>query len=128
MIITAYDLGRLRDIATQIGKRFGWPEEIQQARDRFDGAVPNAWDTRNGLTHFDPHRRNDRMINMGAIMELLPDGGVKYLVDPRWNHHDAALALAATLRQWLRCRVEAAIAADPPRPVDEQIRNRSAAV
>lgn len=37
-----------------------------------------------------------------SVVKLLPNGSVEYLVDPRYEHHDAALELSRALARYLR--------------------------
>jgi hypothetical protein len=36
------------------------------------------------------------------VVRLLPNGSVDYLVDPRYEHHDAAIELSRALGTYLR--------------------------
>jgi hypothetical protein len=83
---------------------------------------------RNSLTHLDDTDRLDRFATFAAAVDLLPNGGVEYLVDPRYGHHDAALELGQTLLRFLRRALAESIAADPPDSIDEQMRKRNEAL
>lgn len=122
------ELGRLVALAEEIDRRFGASVEVRQAREAFFAVVPHVKATRNAIVHFDARPRLDDVVWLGgAIRRLYPDGRVEHLVDARYEHHEAALALAAALGRWLRGRLREALAADPAAPLDEQIRSRAAA-
>lgn len=59
-----------------------------------------------------------------SAVKLKPDGSVEKLVDPRYDQHEVATAYCLALRQYLLARVQMAIAADRPKPIDQQIADR----
>lgn len=67
------------------------------AKVRFEEAVPGLRHWRNQYGHPDPPGSHGWVTYGEAIMRLLPDGGVEYLVDPRHEHHEAAERLYAEL-------------------------------
>ena len=68
-----------------------------EAKARFDEAVPGLREWRNQFGHPDRPGSHGWVTYGEAIMHLLPDGGVEYLVDPRHEHHEAAERLYAEL-------------------------------
>lgn len=97
-----YELVRLQDAAREVIKRFNAPAEVVTALAAFDAAVPKLRITRNPLTHASDDPRLDDVGWFSALVRFEPDGGVEYLVDPRYLHHDAAEALAEALLEYLR--------------------------
>lgn len=67
------------------------------AKLRFEKDVPGVREWRNQYGHPDPPGSHGWVTYGEAIMRLLPDGGVEYLVDPRHRHHEAAERLYAEL-------------------------------
>lgn len=123
-----YELGRLRDLAkTEALVVFGRPAELVAAVAEFEQAIPDLPSIRNPLTHLDDTDRLDRFATFAAAVDLLPNGKVKYLVDPRYGHHDAALELSGALSDYLRRILKQSIADEPPLPLDEQIGRRNGA-
>lgn len=97
-----YELGRLQDAAREIIKDFDAPAEIVAALTEFEAAIPNLRAARNPLTHPSDDARLDDVGWFSALVRLLPDGRVEYLVDPRYRHHDAAETLSQALLVFLR--------------------------
>lgn len=97
-----YELGRLQDVAREIVKVLGAPAEVVDALAAFDAAVPNLRAARNPLTHASDDPRLDDVGWFSALVRHRSDGSVEYLVDPRYQHHDAAEALADALLSYLR--------------------------
>jgi hypothetical protein len=121
-----YEVGRLRVLVkTEALVVFSHPPELVDAVSRFEEAIPRLQSIRNSLTHFDDTDRLDRFATFAAAVDILPSGDVEYLVDPRHNHHDAALALSQALFDYLRPILRQSIADDPPPPIDEQIKLRN---
>lgn len=77
------------------------------AKARFDEAVPGLREWRNQYGHPDRPGSHGWVTYGEAIMRLLPDGGVEYLVDPRHEHHEAAERLYTELADLLRPLPEA---------------------
>lgn len=100
----AYDLGRLQDAARAMIKIFDRPSEVVAALDAFDEAVPRLREVRNPLTHASDDPRLDDVGSFSELVRLRDNGDVVYLVDPRYQHHDAAEALAGALLLFLRAR------------------------
>ncbi len=98
----AYELGRLQDVAREMVKTFGSPTEVVTALAAFNEAVPRLRAIRNPLTHADDTARLDTVGRMQALIRYEPNGAVVYLVDPRYEQHDAAESLAATQLVFLR--------------------------
>jgi hypothetical protein len=98
----AYELGRLQDAAREVLKVFDAPTEIFVALAAFEAAVPNLRAARNPLTHASDDARLDHVGWFSALVRLLPNGRVEYLVDPRYQHHETAKALAEALLAFLR--------------------------
>lgn len=102
----AYELGRLQDIARTMIKKFDKPVELTAALEAFETAIPNLRKARNPLTHIDGRPRLDNVSWFSALVELGPNGSVEYLIDPRYQQHDAARRLAATLTGYLRAQLQ----------------------
>lgn len=98
----AYELARLQDVARTTIKVFGSPQEVVDALAEFDAAVPNLRMARNPLTHPSDDDRLDDVGWMSALVRFGNGGAVEYLVDPRYDHHDAAERLAQSLLGYLR--------------------------
>lgn len=97
-----YELFRLRDLTCEAIKAFGKPQELVDARDAFDAAVPKLREIRNALTHTSDDARLDDVAWFDAHIRLNPDLSAEYLVDSRYQHHDAALALGEAVLAYLR--------------------------
>lgn len=120
-----YELGRLRDLVkTEALVVFNEPPELAAALAKFERAIPHLQRIRNSLTHFDDTDRLNRLATFVAAVDLEPDGGVTYLVDPRHAHHQAALNLSEALVSYLCSLLQDSISQDPPAPIAEQIRRR----
>lgn len=105
-----YELGRLQDLSKETLKVFGTPPEIADALSAFNRAIPNLRKIRNPLTHPSDDDRLDAFAAFSSAVLLHPDGSVEELVDPRYEHHDAAIALADRLQGFLRTHTQTAIA------------------
>jgi len=117
-----FEMVRLRDIGRSIRGSFkDEREDIQVMLDRFDERVPRLGQIRNALVHIVDRDHLDDVMWFESVLRRLPGGRVEYLVDPRYGHHDAALALLEELSALLRAKLRTSIEADPPRPLDEQI-------
>lgn len=108
-----YELARLQDIAREVNKTFGNPQEIVDALAAFDRALPNLRRIRNPLTHIDDTPRLDNVAWFDSLVVLEPGGSVTYLVDPRYQDHDAAKELGDALTAYLRSGLRSSIAANP---------------
>lgn len=97
-----YELARLRDLTHAINKTFDYPAEIVSALASFDQAIPRLRSIRNPLTHPSNDNRLDGVAWFDSVVRLLPNGSVEYLVDPRYEHHDAALELSRALGTYLQ--------------------------
>ncbi len=63
---------------------------IDEARAHLDRVAPQLRDYRNATVHADePDHRTADVAYFGQAVRFLPGGGVEYLVDPRYEHHDA---------------------------------------
>lgn len=96
-----FELARLQDLAKEMNKAFGDPPEVTDALAAFEAAIPALRRIRNPLTHPSDDRRLDDVAWFDAVVKLQPGGGVEYLVDPRYGHHEAALELGRALRSYL---------------------------
>lgn len=103
-----YELARLRDLTCEAIKAFGKPQELVDARAAFDAVVPRLREIRNPLTHTSDDARLDDVAWFDAHIRLKPDGSVEYLVDSRYQHHDAALVLGDAVLAYLRRSLEQA--------------------
>lgn len=97
-----YELGRLQDAAREITTVFDSPAEVVDALATFDAAIPNLRAARNPLTHASDDQRLDDVGWLSALVRFRSNGSVEYLVDPRYEHHDAAESLATALLSYLR--------------------------
>jgi hypothetical protein len=102
-----YELGRLQDVAREMIKVFDSPSAVVDALERFDKAIPKLRQARNPLTHASDDARLDDVGSFSAVVRFLDFGKVEYLVDPRFQHHEAATALADELLAFLRARLRA---------------------
>lgn len=96
-----FELARLQDTAREMLKAFDKPQQIFDALQTFNDDIPNLRRIRNPLTHTDDTDRLDNVTWFSSIVELEGSGRVKDLVDPRYGHHDAALALARAIESYL---------------------------
>ncbi len=121
-----FELVRLRDVAGAVIRSLDPHSlELKAARERFIEAIPHLADLRSRLTHLVDLPDLDDVSWFNSVVRLLPGGKVEYLVDPRYQHHDAAMALVETLETYLRGRLRVSIALDPPAPLKEQIARRN---
>jgi len=126
-----YELGRLRHVADATIKVFergtkAKPQPLVDARADFDAAIPKLKDIRDPVTHPNNDNKLDKVAWFSSVVNLHPDGSVEYLVDPEGHQHDVALALAKALTAHCRQVIADAIAADPPKPLEQQIAARKA--
>ena len=119
-----YELARLSEAGKSIVKVFGRPPELLAAQNVFENGIPKLRDIRNPLTHPNDNDELDEVVWFSSVVNIKPDGRVEELVDPRYQHHDYAMAYVDALPSFLRNRIQAAIAADPPRTLDEQRADR----
>lgn len=119
-----YELARLQDIGKAIIKVFGQPQELVDAQARFEADIPNLRVIRNALTHPNDNDELDEVAWFSSAVKLKPGGGVEELVDPRYEQHEVAIAYHLALATYLRARMQSAIAAVPPKPIDQQIADR----
>lgn len=120
-----YELSRLNGLGESIIKVFGKPnvrlrpDTLINAQNDFRAAIPALRDIRNALTHPNDNDQLDDYVTFSAGVRLRPDGKVDYLVDPRYQHHEAAQRYLGQLQAYLREHVRAAIAArDEISPAD----------
>jgi len=119
-----YELARLQDIGKAIIKVFGQPQELVDAQARFEAGIPNLRVIRDPLTHPNDNDELDEVAWFSSAVKLKPDGSVEELVDPRYEQHEVAIAYHLALATYLRARIQSAIAAVPPKPIDQQIADR----
>jgi hypothetical protein len=100
-----YELVRLSDMAKSIITIFGKPQELVDAQYAFDSAIPKLRDIRNPLTHPNDNDELDDVAWFSSLVRLTGFGGVQDLVDPRYGHHDAAMAYSEALRAFLKPHV-----------------------
>ncbi len=114
-----FELARLQDIGkaitTVFGRVLGPQQGLLDAQAAFEAAIPKLRDIRNPLTHPNDDEKLDRIGWFSSVVSTDADGRVRDLVDPRYGHHDAAMAYHAVLVSYLRAHVAASIQADPPR-------------
>ncbi len=101
-----YELARLQDVARQIIDVFDSPQAIVDALTAFDAAIPNLRKARNPLTHISNDARLDDVLWFSSLVKAKPDGSVGYLVDPRYQHHEAARQLGQELVSYLRAGLQ----------------------
>jgi hypothetical protein len=97
-----YELGRLQDAAREAIRVFDSPLELVRALAEFDLAVPNLRSARNPLTHPSDDARLDDVGWFSAFVRLGYLGSVEYLVDPRYEHHEAAERLTEVMLSYFR--------------------------
>ncbi len=91
-------------------KAFGNPQQVKDALASFDAVLPNIRHIRNPLAHPSDDARLDDVAWFSALVRLRVDGTVEYLLDPRYQHHDAAVALADALIAYLRAGIRTSLA------------------
>jgi hypothetical protein len=96
-----YELARLQDLAKEIINAFGAPEVVVDALASFEAAIPALRRIRNPVTHPSDDNRLDAVAWFDSVVKLRPNGEVEYLVDPRYEHHHAALELCRVLRTYV---------------------------
>lgn len=79
---------------------------------------------RDPLTHPNNTDQLDGVTWFGSVVVLRPGGDVDYLVDPDSHQHEAAMALVQALIDYFSKVISDAIAADPPKPLRDQIEHR----
>jgi len=111
-----YEIGRARFIASAMQRPFGYPSVIEEAVAGFDLIVPHAKFIRDARTHPVDDDKLDQVVNLsGAVrLEPKPFGGVTYLVDPRYQHHEAALDLLDAIDTFLREQLRDSMTRNPP--------------
>jgi len=119
-----YELDRLQDIGKAINKVFGQPQDLFDAQARFEAGIPNLRVIRNPLTHPNDNDALDEVAWFEAAVKLKPGGGFEALVDPGYELHEVAIAYHLALATYLRARIQSAIGAVPPKPIDQQIADR----
>ncbi len=119
-----YELGRLRHVGAAVIKVFGQPQDLVDAQAAFEASIPKLKKIRDPLTHPNDDDKLDDVGWFSSVVRLGDDGRPETLVDPRYNHHDAALAYSSALTGYLRDRVAAAKTAHPPAPLRGQIAER----
>lgn len=97
-----YELARLQDLTRKAIESFGEPPELVDALAAFGAAIPNLRKIRNPLTHVKDTAHLDDVAWFDAHIRFKPDLSVEYLVDSRYQHHDAALALGEAVLAYLR--------------------------
>lgn len=127
-----YELGRLRHAAEAVIKVWGRgtqvpPQSVVDALAAFDVAIPKLKDIRDPITHPNNDARLSQVAWFSSIVTLHPGGRVEYLVDPDSHQHDAALALTRAVAAHCQGVITDAIAAEPPKPIDQQIVERKSA-
>jgi hypothetical protein len=114
-----FELARLQDIgkalATVFGRVLGPQQGLLEAQAVFEAAIPRLREIRNPLTHPNDDEKLDQVGWFSSVVSTAPDGRVSDLVDPRYGHHEAAMAYHATLTSYLRAHVTASIELNPPR-------------
>ena len=96
-----YELVRLQDLTREAITAFDKSQELVDALAAFDAAILKLRELRNPLTHTSDDARLDDVMWFDAHVRLRPDGSVEYLVDARYQHHDAATALGDAVLTYL---------------------------
>lgn len=104
-----YELGRLQDLGREVLRVFAPLPQIRAALERFDAAIPKLRMARNPLTHPSNDARLDRYATFSSGVLLHPDGSVESLVDPRYEQHEAAIAFAGEIADFLRSHIQEGI-------------------
>ncbi|MFD4640763.1 hypothetical protein ACFWN2_25840 [Lentzea sp. NPDC058436] len=112
-----FELARLNEVGKSVIRVFGRPQELLDAQRAFEDVLPSLREIRNSLIHPNDNEKLDNVAFFSSVLELLPGGEVRQLVDPRYGQHNAAMEYHAVLTAYLRARVAAAIRADPPGPI-----------
>lgn len=102
----AYEVGRLHDLVEEMLKSFKRPAKLVTALEEFEAAVPKFKQFRNPSTHMGDDRLDDVITSFAAI-RLLANGDADYLVDPRYQQHDAAIELLDFVHKFLLEQVHA---------------------
>ena len=92
---------RLQDLTREAITAFAKSQELVDALAAFDAAILKLRELRNPLTHTSDDARLDDVMWFDAHVRLRPDGSVEYLVDARYQHHDAATALGDAVLTYL---------------------------
>ena len=92
---------RLQDLARNVKEAFSDPPEIVDALTAFEAAIPMVRKIRNPLTHPSDDKRLDDVAWFDSLLRVGSNGSVEYLVDPRYEHHDAAIELSRALSIYL---------------------------
>lgn len=100
-----YELARLQDLGRAVIRVFGSPGPLVEAEEKLGSAIPKLKTIRNPLTHPSDNDELDQVAWFSAVVNLLPDGSVERLVDPRFEQHDAAMAYHEALTMFLRARL-----------------------
>ena len=121
-----YELARLQAVGNSIVPCFGQPPELVDAQKKFGEAFPKLSTIRNPLTHPNDNDELDEVAWFSSAVKLKPDGSVETLVDPRYEQHEVATGYHLALTTYLRAHLQSAVAADPPKPLSQQIAERGA--
>jgi hypothetical protein len=89
--------------------------------------IPGLKKVRHAFTHFNDEPFLDDVLLFSSIVRTGDrPGSTVTLVDPRYQHHEAAIALGEYLLAFLRGVIADAHRANPGAPVDQQIAARDA--
>ncbi|GAB3489462.1 hypothetical protein [Flexivirga lutea] len=120
-----YELGRLRDLTSTVANFFD-EATLRDALTELDAQIPDLHEARNRWTHVVNDEYLDFVVNFDSIVRLTPGQRPVYLIDPRYRHHDAALACLEVLEGYLREQLRLQIQTAPPRPLTQQVAERKA--
>lgn len=104
-----FEMFRVREIARMISEAQTFPDRqvIVTALATFDNAVPDLKALRDPLTHLDGKPDSLQGVTwFDSVVRLEPGGAVTYMVDPRYDHHEALEALYEALTGYLGPLVE----------------------
>lgn len=122
-----YELVRLWKTAEAMQRPLGFPQELTDAIEEFANSFPRLLAYRNATTHFADTPDLDNVVVLSSALEPDDDRmSLRAIVNPLSEQdHGAALALLTVMDELLTKRLRESIAADPPTPLDEQIKIRN---
>lgn len=123
----AYELVRLRKTAEAMQRPLGSPQELVDALEEFAKSFPRLLAYRNATTHFANTPELDNVVVLSSVLEPDDDGvSLRPMVSPLSKEsHGAAMTLLNVMDALLQRTLKQSIAADPPKPLDQQIEARN---
>ena len=125
----AFELVRLLKTAQAMQRPFGNPAVLEAAIDEFTVNFPRLLAYRNAITHFADRDDLDNVVVLSAVLEPDDDGkSLRTMLNPLSEHdHGTAMTLLNVMNEVLTENLQTSMAADPPKPLEEQIRTRNEA-